>query len=175
MDTSSVPPISICLFNACASPTMPASDKCEFHKHRDKCAEPGCYNQVYARSRCVRHGGKPPCQFPGCQGNGRIDGLCLRHAPGRKKHCGVHGCIRAARVQGKCMAHGSGLLCGYDQCTSYARVGGVCQRHRHGRVDRRDLVGLSSGCDTKSRQEKTLLEIVDKPRPGDLASWTSRQ
>ncbi|KAF0713053.1 hypothetical protein As57867_004529, partial [Aphanomyces stellatus] len=154
-------------------PALPASDKCEFHKNRDKCSVPACCNQVYARSRCVRHGGKLQCQYPNCRGNVRVDGLCLRHAAanGTKKLCAVHGCDRVARVQGKCVAHGGGRLCGYEQCTSYARVGGVCQRHRRHCTVGSDEDTSSSGGEDTSRgpipRRGAVVEILDK-RPVDL-------
>ncbi|KAF0703749.1 Aste57867_7550 [Aphanomyces stellatus] len=121
-----------CIFNGCPHQPMVDSVKCAFHRTRDKCSEPECSNQVYARGRCVRHGGKKACAKPGCRGNVRIGDFCARHAVGgAKRQCRVAGCGRIGRVKGICVAHGGGRLCAQEQCASFARVGGYCQRHRH--------------------------------------------
>ncbi|KAF0711714.1 Aste57867_5123 [Aphanomyces stellatus] len=131
-ESTSPPPT--CLFNGCELPAVWPTVKCLFHRAREKCAEPDCCNQVYARGRCVRHGAKKPCAAPGCHTNVRFGELCSKHAETVTRFCRVEGCDRIGRVQGKCVAHGGGRLCAHDGCTSFARVQGLCQRHQEHRL-----------------------------------------
>ncbi|CAK4113558.1 unnamed protein product [Aphanomyces euteiches] len=129
--SSSASTVDQCFFNGCMKPVVRGTNKCSFHKNRDKCRTNGCHNQVYARGLCVRHGGKKQCAFEGCEGNARSGAFCCRHGqPTKKKLCQVQGCIKVAHANHKCVAHGGGRKCKMENCSSHARQGGLCQRHR---------------------------------------------
>ncbi|KDO21262.1 hypothetical protein SPRG_13561 [Saprolegnia parasitica CBS 223.65] len=120
-----------CFFNGCENPVVSGGTQCIFHKSRRPCIEPGCHNQVFARSRCVRHGGKRRCMVHGCVANARLHGVCSRHGAAREKpRCSVDGCVSVAHRHGKCIRHGGGRPCRFGDCTTNARSGGFCWRHR---------------------------------------------
>ncbi|EQC40239.1 hypothetical protein SDRG_02887 [Saprolegnia diclina VS20] len=120
-----------CFFNACTNPRLPNGTQCAFHKSRRPCIEPGCHNQVFARSRCVRHGGKRRCSVSECTANARLHGVCSRHGAARgKPNCSTDNCASIAHRNGKCIRHGGGRPCHFPDCKTHARSGGYCWRHR---------------------------------------------
>ncbi|ETV98588.1 hypothetical protein H310_08709 [Aphanomyces invadans] len=121
---------SLCTFNGCSVPAMPASSKCTTHKHRQQCSVDACTNQVYARHLCVRHGGKRLCSYAGCTSNARNGSRCCKHgAASIKQTCCVDGCTKIAHARRLCVSHGGGRRCIVDGCQTHARRRGFCMRH----------------------------------------------
>lgn len=119
-----------CMFNGCTQLVTGTATKCNFHRNRRRCTEPGCKNQVYARSKCVRHGGKRQCTEANCTLNARGGSKCLRHGGHAvKRYCLVEGCQKQAHARSRCVKHGGGRKCKIEGCVLHARTGGLCARH----------------------------------------------
>ncbi|EQC36666.1 hypothetical protein SDRG_06102 [Saprolegnia diclina VS20] len=121
-----------CLFDGCSNPTLPARDKCHFHRYRTKCSVADCFNQVYARRLCVSHGGKKLCMHPQCTTPARIGDYCTKHSTRGPAMCQFSGgCTHPVSARGFCTLHGGGTPCAVDCCLMPARVGQFCWSHRN--------------------------------------------